>query len=528
MTNNWQPKPGDKFIRRPRLKAHPLKRALGIPGLYSVGYGNVGSSIYYALGIVTLVAMGATPIVLAIAGLFFIFTALTYAEGTAMLPEAGGSASFARHGFNDLAGFISGWALMLSYIVTISISAFVIPPYLGYFWEPLKESALVGTATSMGIIFFLLVINVIGVRETTFINVLAAVMDLLVQILIISLGLIIVFNYKTLVHNIFFYLPSWDQLFLGIALAAIAYTGVETMSQMAEETKRPAHRVPKALILMVFTVLILFGGVSIVGFSAMTPQELATSWATDPVAGIAASISAATSPEKIAAGIAGEEAIVIVLTWIFTLIRNILPALVAILAASILFIATNAGLMGISRLAFSLGRFQLVPPILSRVHPRFKTPYFSIIIFASVALVILIPSLFAPGAFIKLGTLYAFGSLLSFVFAHASILSLRIRNPDWHRPFKLGPNIKFRQWELPYSAVFGLIGTAAIWFVVIFTQPYSRWVGLAWMALGLIVYLLFRWLKKLPLSHRVRASRPVRVRDRFRVKKPDNIDKAEV
>ena len=96
-----------------------------------------------------------------------------------MLPEAGGSANFARHGFNDLAGFISGWALMLSYIVTISISAFVIPPYLGYFWALLKESAILGTATSMGIIFFLLVINVIGVRETSFINVLAAVMDLL-------------------------------------------------------------------------------------------------------------------------------------------------------------------------------------------------------------------------------------------------------------------------------------------------------------------------------------------------------------
>ena len=91
---DWQQKPGDRFVRRPRLKAHPLKRALGIPGLYSVGYGNVGSSIYYALGIVTLVAMGATPIVLAIAGIFFIFTAITYAEGTAMLPEAGGSASF--------------------------------------------------------------------------------------------------------------------------------------------------------------------------------------------------------------------------------------------------------------------------------------------------------------------------------------------------------------------------------------------------------------------------------------------------
>ncbi len=519
MTSNWQPKPGDKFIRRPRLKAHPLKRALGIPGLYAVGYGNVGSSIYYALGIVALVAMGATPVVLAVAGIFFIFTALTYAEGTAMLPEAGGSASFARHGFNDLVGFVSGWALMLSYIVTISISAFVIPPYLGYFWAPLKESAFLATTVSMGIIFFLMVINVVGVKETSIINVMAAVMDLLVQILIISLGLLVIFNFNVLAHNITFYWPSWENLFLGVALAAIAYTGVETISQMAEETKRPAQRVPKALILMILTVLILFGGVSTVGFSAMTPQELANTWAADPIAGIANSISMATSPEQIARGIASEEAIIIVLTWLFTGIRDVLPALVAILAASILFIATNAGLLGISRLAFSFGRFQLIPPALSRVHHRFKTPYISIILFASLALVILIPSFFARDAFINLGTLYAFGSLLSFIFAHASIISLRIKNPDWHRPFKLGWNIRFKIWELPITAILGLVGTFAIWLVVIFTQPYSRWVGFIWVALGLAVYLVFRWLKKLPLSQVARTNRAVKVKDYFRTKR---------
>ena len=140
MDNSWRLKPGDRIFRPRRIKRFRLRRVLGVPDLFSAGYGNVGSSIYYALGIVALVAMGATPVALGIAGILFIFTALTYAEGTAMLPEAGGSASFARHGFNDLGGFTAGWALMLSYIVTISISAFTIPPYLGYFWEPFKDS----------------------------------------------------------------------------------------------------------------------------------------------------------------------------------------------------------------------------------------------------------------------------------------------------------------------------------------------------------------------------------------------------
>ena len=103
-SNDWRPKPGDRVFRPRRIKRFRLRRVLGVAAVFSAGYGNVGSSIYYALGIVAMVAMGATPIALGIAGILFIFTALTYAEGTAALPEAGGSASFARHGFSDLTG----------------------------------------------------------------------------------------------------------------------------------------------------------------------------------------------------------------------------------------------------------------------------------------------------------------------------------------------------------------------------------------------------------------------------------------
>ena len=188
MQKGWQPKPGDKIIHRPRVQRYRLKRVLGVAALFSAGYGNVGSSIYYALGIVALVAVGATPIVLAIAGIFFIFTALTYAEGTAMFPEAGGSSSFARHGFNDMVGFIAGWALMLSYIVTISISAFAVPPYLGHFWEPLKSSRALGTIVSMGLILLLMYINIRGVRESSRINIGAALVDLATQLSLIVIG----------------------------------------------------------------------------------------------------------------------------------------------------------------------------------------------------------------------------------------------------------------------------------------------------------------------------------------------------
>jgi APA family basic amino acid/polyamine antiporter len=476
MTERYRPKPGDRFFRPLRIKRLRLRRVLGVPALFSAGYGNVGSSIYYALGIVALVALGATPIVLGIAGVLFIFTALTYAEGTAMLPEAGGSASFARHGFNDLAGFAAGWALMLSYIVTISISAFTIPPYLGFFWEPFKVSPIVGTLTSMGIVGFLMVINIVGIRETSFINISAAVLDITTQVALVVIGFILLFNPPVLISRIIDNWPTTGNLVFGIALASIAYTGIETMSQMAEETKQPERRVPRALIMMIVAVLVIFAGISLVSLSAMTPQELASEWARDPVAGIAARIPIA-------------------------LISDVLKPLIALLAGTILLIATNAGLIGISRLAFSLGSHKLQPAVLSRVHQRFKTPYMAIIIFGIIALLILTPGFFATNAFENMGALYAFGSLLAFMFAHASILSLRIRKPELERPFKLGWNLKIWERELPVSSIIGLAATTIIWVIILITQPYSRWVGLIWMAIGFIVYYIYRRRAHLPLTN---------------------------
>ncbi|MDH5696780.1 MAG: APC family permease, partial [Dehalococcoidia bacterium] len=222
MQNSWQPKPGDRVIRPRRIKHYRLRRVLGVPALFSAGYGDVGSSIYYALGIVALVALGATPIVLAIAGIIYIFNALTYAEGSATIPEAGGSASFARHGFNDLIGLIAGWALMLSYIVTMSISAYTIPPYLSYFWPILKQPAI-GTMVSMGVIVFLMLINVLGIRESSRVNIFFIGIDVTTQITLVVLGIILILavNPAVLFQHMFGAgnWPSTPNLIFGIAIA---------------------------------------------------------------------------------------------------------------------------------------------------------------------------------------------------------------------------------------------------------------------------------------------------------------------
>jgi APA family basic amino acid/polyamine antiporter len=401
-----------------------------------------------------------------------------------MFPEAGGSASFARHGFNELIGFGAGWALLLDYIVTMAISAFTIAPYLGYFWAPLKDSQSVGVLAAMGIIAFLMVINIIGVRESSVMNFGAALLDIATQVTLVILGLILVFDLPTLIGRITTGWPSHPtDLVLGVALASLAYTGVETMSQMAEETRLAEQRVPKALIMMMVTVLVIYLGISNVAISVMPPEVLATTWAEDPVAGIASNLP-------------------------FEGLRDFFRPLVAVLAATILLIATNAGLIGASRMAFSMSIHRQVPKLFSRVHFIFRTPYISIITFCSFALAILVPGFFVPGIFVDLGAVYSFGSLMSFGFAHASIISLRVRRPRGPRPFKLGPNIRIGRYDIPLTAVIGLLATLVVWVVVVIVRPYSRWVGLGWMILGIVGYIFYRRRHGLPLT------RPPRFEDR--------------
>ncbi|MCX7911862.1 MAG: APC family permease [Dehalococcoidales bacterium] len=468
-------RPGDRVYRPRRIKHFHLKKVLGVPALFSAGYGDVGSSIYYALGIVALVALGATPIVLGIAGILYIFNALTYAEGSAMIPEAGGSASFARHGFGSFWGFVAGWALMLSYIATMAISAYTIPPYLSYFWPVLNNHA-VGTFVAIGLIFLLMVINVLGIRESATVNIFFIVFGLAVQIALVVLGIVLILapEPSVLWQNMFGQnelgesnWPSLSNFIMGIAIAALCFTGVETVSQLAEETRKPTERIPQAYVLMIVVVLLLFGGISVVALSAMTPRLLGdpvSGWARDPIAGIAAHLP---SP----------------------LLRGIFEPLVAVLGASILLTATNAGLLGISRLTYNMSSHGLLPMTLGRIHHRFRTPHMAIILFCAIAILMLCPGFTNPDFFVDLGAIYVFGSLLCFAFGHAAIIALRVKRPDLARPFRIRWNLRTSGGrELPVTALLGLLGTGGIWVVIMITQPFSRWAGLGWMACGMLLY----------------------------------------
>src|SRR6187455_238848 len=174
-------------------RLHGLQRVLGVNALFATAYGNVGSSIYYALGLVASFALGLTPLVFVITGAFFYMTAATYAEATTMYPEAGGSSSFARRAFNEFWSFFAAWGQMLTYIITISISAFFVPHYLGVFWSKLGESP----ADIFGgiiVVALLGTLNIVGVKESAGVNIGFAVTDFLTQVVLVVVGIVLVFD----------------------------------------------------------------------------------------------------------------------------------------------------------------------------------------------------------------------------------------------------------------------------------------------------------------------------------------------
>ncbi|KPK46733.1 MAG: universal stress protein UspA, partial [Dehalococcoidia bacterium SM23_28_2] len=262
-------------MRRPRVPRRGLHRVLGVPGLFSAAYGNVGSSIYYALGVAALFALGLTPLAFVIAGLIFGCTALTYAEGTTAMPEAGGSAVFARRGFNELFSFVAGWAQVLNFVVTIAISAFAVPNYLAVF-APILKTYPANAICGIGVVGFLAAINVIGVKESSGVNIGLAVLDLLTQAFLVILGLFLLLNIGTLIDNVHWGVaPTWNKLIVGIAISMIAYTGIETVSNLAEETRNPAKNVPRSMFGVFGVVLLMYSLLPLIALSAMPVEEVA-------------------------------------------------------------------------------------------------------------------------------------------------------------------------------------------------------------------------------------------------------------
>ncbi|WDT92925.1 universal stress protein [Thermoleophilum album] len=458
-------------MARFRPRSVGLERVLGAGALFSTAYGNVGSSIYYALGLVAVFALGLTPAVFVIAGLIFACTAATYAEGTTMYPEAGGSSSFARHAFNELWAFVAAWGQMLNYIITVAISAFFVPHYLGVFWPELGRSPA-DIVAGIAVIAVLAAINVIGVKESARMNVILAVTDFLTQVALVVAGLVLVFSPEVLVRNVDFGRnPTLGDFLVAIPVGMVAYTGIETISNMAEEARDYGRTIPRGIAAVVAAVFAIYAFLPAVALSAMPVDNGRTLLALSKEEG----------------GFADDPVLGIVENMHLGVLQRPAEIYVGLLAATILFLATNAGLIGVSRLTYSMGQYRQLPQKLRSLHPRFRTPYVAIVTFSLIACATLL-----PGEAEFLGTIYAFGAMLSFTIAHVAVATLRVRAPEVERPWRGPGTLRVRGHELPVYAVVGGIGTGLALVVVSALDLRTLAVGSVWLAVGLALYVAYR------------------------------------
>src|SRR5256884_7424728 len=345
-----------------RRRQQGLERVLGTPALFATAYGNVGSSIYYALGLVAGIALGLTPLVFVISGVIFAATAATYAEGTVRFPEAGGSSSFARNGFDELVSFIAAWAQMLNYVITIAISAFFVPHYLSIFWAPLRTNPwdIVGGAI---VITLLVLLNIVGIREAANLNIFLAVVDFATQLLLVLIGFALVFSPdRVFSANLHWGIaPTWSSFFLAIPIAMIAYTGIETVSTLAEEARDPPRDIPRSISWVAGAVFAIYFPLPLIALSALPVHRAGGGYVTllgeppdkhgfanDPVLGLVENL-----------GLHGT-------------VLSTAKIYVGVLAATILLIATNAGVIGASRITYAMATYPQLPERVRRPDSKVK------------------------------------------------------------------------------------------------------------------------------------------------------------
>jgi basic amino acid/polyamine antiporter, APA family len=478
-----------------------LRRDLDARALFSVAYGEIASSIYFALGVLAANALGFTPVVLLAVGALFLIVSLSYAEGTAALPETGGAATFVRRALNDIAGFMTGWALFLDYLIVIALSALFLPHYLA---GALQIDALDRNPWDVvvGVCVIALVALVRLVRRPSFygIGFVVPVLDLLTQLLLVVLGFFLVFSPHALAHGTSLGAhPTWHALAFSLPLAMLAFTGLETVANLAEEARRPGVDLPRSVFGGIATVVTMYVAIAVVALSAFPgpDTQLGTRWIRAPLLGVASRIRSELP------------------YWLGTPLRFY----VGLTGALILLAAVTTSISGFSRLAYSLGEHGQLPRSFGRLSRRAHVSPLAIGSAAVISSAIVIATSFFREDVKFLASLFSFGVLLAFTAAQLAVIKLRIDEPDLPRPYRAPFNVTIRRAEIPLPAIVGAVLTFAIWIIALATHPAARYAGPIWLAIGLVVYAVVRSSHGEGLMERVTADDERRVENAMRVRR---------
>jgi basic amino acid/polyamine antiporter, APA family len=467
---------GPRFRRRlPRVKVidrGPLTgRFLGVPLQIAVAYAAVGFSLYFSIGVVAHFGLGLTPLIFLGTGLLLVLAVLTYVEGTGMYGERGGSSSFARHAFNELVSFIAGWAILIDYIIIVSFAAVSVAHYLGPIWGGFTHGGP-EIAVAAGVIAIAAAMNIGGftryVRQRPLIVV--ALADVLLQAAVIVAGAIVAFHPDRLTEHVdLFTTPSFKHIVEAIAVATLAFAGIEAASDLAPDfswRRRDLQRVVGASAVL---LPVIYAGMAAIALMAVPVVQgphgavtpLGERYIEEPILGVVMSYDPNWLSVLLQIGVVAVAPVV--LTW-----------------------AASTSMLGLSRHVYALARNRQVPSWLGKLSPR-ATPYVAILLAGAMALALAIPTDVR-----LLAEIYAFGVTLAITIAHLSILRLRLREPNRERPYRIPFNFTFRRRQIPIPALLGAVLMLLLWIAVIVFHSRARWVGGGWMVFGLLAYVVYR------------------------------------
>jgi APA family basic amino acid/polyamine antiporter len=476
-----------------------LGRFLGAPALYAISYGEIASSIYYALGITAVYALSMTPVVFLVAGGIFALAAAAYAEGGATIPEPGGAATFARRAFNDLVGFVAGWAVVLDYVISISLAALFLPHYaLGAIGKD-TISADTSEILAVAVIAAVTLARMLRRANVYVAGVVLAIADLIVQAGLAIFGLILLFDWDALQRSIDLGTkPTWNSLAFALPIAVIGFTGLEKVTSLAGLAKHPEKSVPASVRSSVFTVILVYAAVATAAISAFPPHrdpsapagyssELTTKWLDAPMLGLATAVGEHWSSNAAA----------------------VLRFIVGVTATLILLLAITTSFSGAGRLAAAMGERLQLPGVIARRNRKSLQPPLALLGVGLVAAGFVIVAAFFQGEeILSLASIYSFGILIAFGLANASIVWLRIMEPDMPRPFMMRGNVWIRGRLIPVTAVAGALAAFGAWVIALGTHPGARDVGVIWMLAGVGLYAAVRIRAGVPLMERYEPGAP--------------------
>lgn len=473
----------------PTTGEHELRRDVTVWGSYMWGFADVGADTFVALGLVFAITQGAAPLAFALAGIVYILIGLAYTELAAAYPVAGGGHYYALRGLGDFWGLVAGAALLLDYTIDIALFSYFCSTYTDHFFPrlavwtvaigPFPNVHLGLMVQTLAVISLLVWLNVRGMREASLLNEIIGTLVILTECALIILGFVLIWHPELVSLQ---WSAAWRhfetrRFLYGASLAIISFVGLESISQAAQETRRPATIVPRTSIGLIFTVFLFALALATLTLGVVRwevfqdPQNVGKS-----VAIIASQLPA---------------------------IGKFAESFTAALAALVLLISANSGVMSASRLTFSMSQLNLISRWFEKVDAARRTPVRAIVFFSSIGAIQVVAASLTENAIDTLANLYAFGATLAYTLVTISLVWLRCVDPYTPRPYRLPLNIpvrtRGRQISFPLLGVLGVLATASVLASVIYTHSIARVAGPVWVVLCLVYYLGYRRSRRLPL-----------------------------